>query len=253
MKKLHIINYTHEQICVSKNVAAEMDRLRRKPVPRLPEINLHPHTSSVSILHINVGGLRAKKEDVKQEHLFQKVDVISLNETHLPQNVSVSCKSLGISNDFMSFNWSHDENGGGIALLINKKLFPKELHIACSSEIVGAKVSEPFDFILFCIYRPPAKHICDFAHDVCSLVKNYKDIPLCIVGDFNEENFLKSNCYCYMKLMNLNLKQLVDSPTLDSRSLTDHMYISSHLVGDATVVDCYFSDHDFVFGSIKRL
>ena len=253
LKKLHIIKYTREQIRVSKNVAAEMDRLRRKPVPRLPEINLQPDTSSVSILHINVGGLWAKKEDVQQAHLFQKVDVISLNETHLPKNVSVSCKSLGISNAFISFNRSRDENGGGIALLIHKKLLPKELHIACSSEIVGAKVSEPFDFILLCIYRPPNKHICDFVHDLCSLVQNYKGIPLCIIGDFNEDIFLKSNCYCYTKLMNLNLKQLVDSPTRDSGSLIDHMYISPHLVGEATVIDCYFSDHDFVFGSIKRL
>ena len=47
LKKLHIIKYTHEQIRVSKNVAAEMDRIRRKPVPRLPEINLQPDTSSV--------------------------------------------------------------------------------------------------------------------------------------------------------------------------------------------------------------
>ena len=230
-----------------------MDRLRRKPVPRLPEINVHAHTSCVSILHINVGGLQAKKEDVMQEHLFQKIDVISLNETHLPQNVSVSGKSLGILNDFMSFTQSHDENGGGIALLINKKLFPKELHIECSSEIVGARVSEPFDFLLLCIYRPPAKHICDFANDLCSLVKKYNGIPLCIVGDFNEDIFLKSNCYCYTKLMNLNLKQLVDSPTHDSRSLIDHIYILPHLAGDATVVDCYFSDHDFIFGSIKLL
>ena len=226
-----------------------MDRLRRKPVPRLPEINVHAHTSCVSILHINVGGLQAKKEDVMQEHLFQKIDVISLNETHL----SVSGKSLGILNDFMSFTQSHDENGGGIALLINKKLFPKELHIECSSEIVGARVSEPFDFLLLCIYRPPAKHICDFANDLCSLVKKYNGIPLCIVGDFNEDIFLKSNCYCYTKLMNLNLKQLVDSPTHDSRSLIDHIYILPHLAGDATVVDCYFSDHDFIFGSIKLL
>ena len=167
LNKLHIINYTHEKIRVSKNVAAEMDRLRRKPVPRLPEINVHAHTSCVSILHISVGGLQAKKEDVMEEHLFQKVDIISLNETHLAPNVSVLCKSLGISKDFMSFNWSCDENGGGIALLINKKLFPKELHIECSSEIGGAKVSEPFDFLLLCIYRPPAKHICNFANDLC--------------------------------------------------------------------------------------
>ena len=191
LNKLHIINYTCEQIHVSQNVAPEMDRIRRKPVLRLPEINVHAYTSCVSILHINVGGLQAKKEDVMQEHLFHRVDVISLNETHLPQNVnvSVSCKSLGISNDFMTSNQSHDENGGGIALLINKELFPKELHIECPSEIVGAKVSEPFDFLLLCIYRPPAKHICDFANDLCSLVKNYNGIPLCIVGDFSEDIF----------------------------------------------------------------
>ena len=134
---------------------------------------------------------------------------------------------------------------------MNKKLFLKELNIQCSSEIVGAKVSEPFDFLLLCIYRAPAKHICDFANYLSSLVKKYNGIPLCIVGNFNEDIFLKSNCYCYTKPMDLNLKQLVDSPTHDSRSLIDHMYISSHLAGDATVVYCYFSDHDFVFGSIK--
>ena len=70
-----------------------------------------------------------KKADKRQEHLFEKVDVISLNETHLPSNVSVSCKTLGISNDYMVFNHSHNENGKDIALLINKKLILKELVI----------------------------------------------------------------------------------------------------------------------------
>ena len=129
LNKLHIINYTHEQIHVSEHVAAEMNRLRGKPVPSIPEIHVPVNPSCVSVLHIHVGGIKGKIEDVRQEHLFQKVDIISLNETHLPHNASVSCELLGVSNDFMIFNHSHNENGGGIALLVRKKLCPKQLHM----------------------------------------------------------------------------------------------------------------------------
>ena len=230
-----------------------MDRLRKKPVPGFPKIPVPLNPSCVSILHINVGGLKAKIEDVRQEHLFQKVDVISLNETHLPHNTPVSCELLGISNDFMIFNHSHNENGRGIALCINKKLCPKQLHVACSSKIVAAKISKPFDFVLLCVYRPPAKHICDFSKDLCSLVECFNTVPLCSVGDFNEDILVNNNCYCYTKLTDLNLNQVVNTSTCDSGTLIDHMYISSHFACESTVADCYFSDHDFVFGAIQQL
>ena len=74
---------------------------------------------------------------------------------------------------------------------------------------MAAKVCKPFDFLLLCVYRPPAEHICDFTHDLCTLVKHYNDVPLCIVGDFNEDIFVNNNCYCYTKLMKLNIKQIV--------------------------------------------
>ena len=73
LNKLHIINYTCEQIRVSEHVAAEMNRLRGKPVPSIPEIHVPVNPSCVSILHINVGGLKAKIKDVRQEHLFKKL------------------------------------------------------------------------------------------------------------------------------------------------------------------------------------
>ena len=253
LNKLHIINYTCEQIHVSEHVAAEMNRLRGKPVPSIPEIHVPVNPSCVSILHINVGGLKAKIEDVRQEHLFQKVDIISLNEMHLPHNASVSCELLGVSNDFMIFNRSCNENGRGIALLVRKKLCPKQLHVSCSSEIVAAKMSNPFDFVLICVYSPPAKYICDFSKDLCSLVDCLNTVPLCIVGDFNEDILVNNNGYCYTKLRNLNLNQVVNTSMHDSGTLIDHMYISSHLMCESTVADCYFSDHDFIFGAIQQL
>ena len=107
--------------------------------------------------------------------------------------------------------------------------------------------------VIPCVYRPPAKHIYEFTENLCSLVKCFNTIPLCIIGDFNEDILVNNNCYCYTKLTNLNLNQIFNIPTHDSGTLIDHMYISSHLTGGSTVVDCYFSDHDFVFGAIQQL
>ena len=179
--------------------------------------------------------------------------MISFNETHLPHNVSLSCEFLGIPDDFIIFNCNHDGNGGGIALVMHKNLCPEELHVSCSSEILAAKVARPFDVVLICVYRPLAKHICDFAKDLCSLVKHFNTNPVCIVGNFNEDIFVDNNCHCYTKLINLKLNQVVNIPTCDSGTLIDYMYISSHLTCRSTVTDCYFSDHDFVFGAIQQL
>ena len=88
---------------VSEHVAAEMDRLRKKTLPSIPKIHVPDNPLCLSILHINIGGLKAKIEDVRQENLFQKVDVISFNETHLPHNVSLSCEFLGIPDNFIIF------------------------------------------------------------------------------------------------------------------------------------------------------
>ena len=64
---------------------------------------------------------------------------------------------------------------------------------------------------------------------------------------------LNNNGYCYTKLKNLNLNQIVNTSTRDSGTLIDHMYISSHLTCESTVANCYFSDHDFTFGVIQQL
>ena len=137
--------------------------------------------------------------------------------------------------------------------LCTKNFVPKELHVSCSSEILEAKVARPFDVVLICVYRPLAKHICDFAKDLCSLVKCFNTNPVCIVGDFNEDIFVDNNCHCYTKLINRKLNQVVNIPTCDSRTLINHMYISSHLTCRSTVTDYYLSDHDFVFGAIQQL
>ena len=70
---------------------------------------------------------------------------------------------------------------------------------------------------------------------------------------WNEDILLNNNGDCYTKLKNLNLNQVVNTSTCDSGTLIDHMYISSHLTCESAVANCYFSDHDFIFGVIQQL
>ena len=52
-------------------------------------------------------------------------------------------------------------------------------------------------------------------------------------------------------LKSLNYTQLVTKPIRDSGTLIDHLYINAQLNIDCDVVDCYYSDHDFVLCKIS--
>ena len=51
-------------------------------------------------------------------------------------------------------------------------------------------------------------------------------------------------------LNSLNFSQVVTKPTRDSGTLIDHVYINAQLGVESDVVDCYYSDHDFVLCTI---
>ena len=51
-------------------------------------------------------------------------------------------------------------------------------------------------------------------------------------------------------LKSLNFNEAVTKPTRDSRTLIDHVYINAQLRVETDVVDCYYSDHDFVLCKI---
>ena len=76
------------------------------------------------------------------------------------------------------------------------------------------------------------------------------NLPICVVGDFNEDILLADDGFCNKKLEDLGFHQIVTMPTRDSGTLTDHVYISSGVNTEAKVADCYYSDHDFVLASI---
>ena len=72
-----------------------------------------------------------------------------------------------------------------------------------------------------------------------------------IVGDFNEDILLSDSKPCCIELKKLGLQQHVSRPTRDSGTLIDHLYVTANVAVQTDVLDCYYSDHDFVFAGIQ--
>ena len=83
LDKLHIINNTQSQIHVSEHVEKEMKRLRQNILPQMPSNVFKDIPGGVKILHIHIGNLKRKMEDIKDDDIVKNSHIISVNETHL--------------------------------------------------------------------------------------------------------------------------------------------------------------------------
>ena len=152
LEKLHIVNYNRTQIKVSPHVADEMKRLCTNCVPQLQHNLFKILKSDVNIVHINVGNIYRKIDDIKQDAILQSSNIISINETHLSINDALSVEMMNLSEEIEIFWNDRNRSGGGVALMVNKKFNPQQIHINtcceiysviihCTSEIVLISVS----------------------------------------------------------------------------------------------------------------
>ena len=68
--------------CV-RTVEKEMKRLRKNILPQMPSNLFQDIPGGVKILHLNIGNLKRKLEDIKYDDIMKNSHIISLNETHL--------------------------------------------------------------------------------------------------------------------------------------------------------------------------
>ena len=71
IEKLHIINYTQNQIHVSEHVEEEMKRLRKNILPQMPSNLFQTLPGGVKLLHINIGNFKTKIADIKKITFFK--------------------------------------------------------------------------------------------------------------------------------------------------------------------------------------
>ena len=99
LDKLHIINYTWSEIHVSEHVEKEMKRLRKNILPQMSSNLFHDIPRGLKIFYLNIGNLKRKIEDIKDNDMFKNSDIISLIETHLGHSDTLAPDMMCISKD----------------------------------------------------------------------------------------------------------------------------------------------------------
>ena len=151
---------------------------------------------------------------------------------------------IGLSQDRFIVHCDHNNRGGGVALIVNTNLNPKQVRMNTILDIVAVQISEPIQMIVILVYRLPSIPIDVFMNNVLDIIAQFQNIPTCIVGDFNEDVSITSNTNCCTMFRLQGFQQMISKPTHDSESIIDHVYVSHTLnTIQADVTDCYYSDH----------
>ena len=58
--------------------------------------------------------------------IMKFANIISLNETHFRENDTLTPKIMGIIQNVSIFWHDHNNSGGGVALIINRKFMPEK-------------------------------------------------------------------------------------------------------------------------------
>ena len=144
---------------MSEHVEKEMKRLMKNILPQMPSNLYHDVPGSVKIPHFNIGNLKRKMEDMKDDDIVKNSHIISLKESHLGHSDILTPEMVGISKDVLIIHYDHNSKGGGVALIVNKNLNLKQIRMNTILEIVAVKISEPIQMIVVSVYRPPSTPI----------------------------------------------------------------------------------------------
>ena len=246
LSKLHIINYTRLQIRVSPHVETEMERLQSNALQYIPDNILKGNSATIKLVHINICNIMLKLPDIRCEKLLSYTNVISFNETHLMKGSKLESQMLGISEHFDVFRCDRNERGGGVALLTHKSLMAELINVHANIEFIAVKVFLPQPMVFITTYRPPTTPMKQFMDKISYVLSLVKCEHIALIGDFNEDILLSDSKPCCSMLKSMKFDQYVSKPTRDSGTLIDHLYMKPGLNVVTDVMDCYYSDHDFV-------
>ena len=212
----------------------------------MPPNLFHDVPGGVKLVHINIGNFNRKIGDMKNDDIFQNADIISLNKTHLGHSNTLTPDMIGINKDMFIVHCDHNNSGCGVALIVNTKLNLKQIRMNTILEIV-VEINKPIQMIVISVYRTPSTPIDVFINHMLEIIAQFQHVPTCIIGDFSEDVSITLNTDCCKMLRLQGLKQVINKPTHDSRTIIDHVYVSQTVNTMQTdVTDSYYSDHDCI-------
>ena len=116
---------------------------------------------------------------------------------------------IGLSQDRFIVCCDHNNRGGGVALVINTNLNPKHIRMQTILEIVVVQISEPMQIIVISVYRPPSTPIDVFINSMLEVIAQFQNVPICLIGDLNEDVSITSNTRCCTMFKLQGLQQMI--------------------------------------------
>ena len=162
----------------------------------MPSNLFHNVPGGVKLLHINIGNLKTKIPDIKNDDIFHNADIIALNETHLQHTDTLTPNTIGLSQDQLIVHCDHNTRGGGVALVINRNLNPKHIRMETILEIVVVQIHVPMQIIVISVSTPPSTPLDVFINGMLDVITQFKNVPICVLGDLNEDVSITSNAHC---------------------------------------------------------
>ena len=149
------------------------EKAQENILPQMPSYLFHDVPGGVKLLHINIRNFKRKIEDMKNDHMFQDADIISLNETHLGHSDTLTPDMMGINTDMLIVHCDCNNRGGGVALIVNTNLHPKQIRMNTILEIVVVEISQPIQMIVISVYRPSSTPIDMFMNLMLEIIAQF--------------------------------------------------------------------------------
>ena len=219
---------------------------------------------NVSLLHLNVQSLFGKIDDLKEILNLSCFDIVCINETFfnnsIPFSFHINCKYNFLRYDRVG------KSGGGLLVFIKKQY--KIFNIKQNSDIECIQYSIMIDKMslnfISCYKAPDIDNqlFLDKLEEVLLELDN--DLPLFIIGDLNMDLLNNKQNDLSSFIINNSLSNFVNAPTRTqirffekenriscSSTLIDVILGNNDLIENSKVVQCPFSDHDFVLAKLN--
>ena len=144
--------------------------------------------------------------DIQYDDISKYAHLISINETYLSQTDKLTPQVMHLTPDFTIFQKDRNNNGGGVALIVNQSLSPELITIDTLCEVVAVKISIPTEMVIMSTYWHPSTPIHSFTHEMSQIITLFDDMPVCVIGDFSEDILLtkKHNAVQCLELKDSN-------------------------------------------------
>ena len=77
---------------------------------------------------------------------------------------------IGINKDMLIVHCNCNNRGGGVALIVNTKLNPKQIRMNTIFKIVVVEINKPIQMIVIAVYMPPSTPIDLFMNHMLEII-----------------------------------------------------------------------------------